>query len=162
MEASFMRLLGNQLQRSIIIKSGASGFKANGGSKLFRHHGEKGITGRMSFSVSSNIRRQQDSTYYENVVKQDRELNLPKGVTITDYLFQDLQKWSNATAMVSNVMYFTPRYHITSRMNELVILVIWSKEKVIKFYSYDLNGSELEFCLITFFQRKLFSRRFVH
>lgn len=114
-----MRLLGNQLQRSIIIKSGASGFKANGGSKLFRYHGEKGITGRMSFSVSSNILQQQGSSY-ENVVKQDREVNLLKGVTLTDYIFQDLQKWSNATAMVSKA-FFTPRYHITSRVNELVI-----------------------------------------
>lgn len=100
MEASFIRLLGNQLQRNIIIKSGARSFKANGGSKLLRNHVEKGITGRMSFSVSSNILRQQDSTSYENVVKRDPEIDLPKGITITDYLFQDLSKWSNATAMV--------------------------------------------------------------
>lgn len=99
MEASFLRLLGNQLQRNI-IKSGST---CNSNSKLFRQLNNRGgrIPGCMSFSASSSLRRQQTGLADELIVKSDREADLLKGVAITDYLFEDLGKWSDATAMVS-------------------------------------------------------------
>ncbi|CAL8109916.1 unnamed protein product [Orchesella dallaii] len=82
MESSIIRVLGNQIQRRLVTSSK---------SLIWRHRG------CLSFSVSPSLH----SENAQNIVKSDRELNLStfKGVAITDYLFQDLGKWSNAVSM---------------------------------------------------------------
>ncbi|ODN04804.1 4-coumarate--CoA ligase 1 [Orchesella cincta] len=82
MESSIIRILGNHIQRRL---------STSPKSLIWRHKGS------LSFSVSANLHSENAG----NIVKSDRDMNLSpfKGVAITDYLFQDLGKWSNAVSM---------------------------------------------------------------
>lgn len=103
MEASLVRLVGNQLQRNVAQLSRGS---STSGFLSWKNQNNNGRGGRdrskvgcMSFSASSNFRQQAVS---ENVLKMEKDVEIVKGVAITDHIFEHLGKWPTATAMVKN------------------------------------------------------------